>query len=79
MQLLWSIERGSLAPLRDRALIAFGMALAARRSELTALDVTGLEWGAKGLRVTSHRSKSKTNQGAEGAVVALPEGRQVSP
>jgi len=45
MQLLWSITGDSLAALRDRALIAFGMALAARRSELVALDMADLAWG----------------------------------
>jgi len=77
MQLLWSIEGSSLAALRDRALIAFGMALAARRSELVALDVADLAWEDKGLRVTIRRSK--TDQNAEGAVVAVPEGRRVTP
>ncbi len=73
MQLLWSITGDSLAALRDRALIAFGMALAARRSELVALDVADLAWEEKGCRVTIRRSK--TDQESEGAVVAVPEGR----
>ena len=77
MQLLWSIEGSSLAATRDRALIAFGMALAARRSELVALDVADLAWEAKGLRVTIRRSK--TDQDGEGAVVAVPEGRRLTP
>jgi len=77
MQLLWSIEGSSLAARRDRALIAFGMALAARRSELVALDVADLAWEDKGLRVTIRRSK--TDQDAEGAVVAVPEGRRLTP
>ena len=58
MQLLWSIEGTGLVAMRDRALIAFGMALAARRSELVALDVADLAWEAKGLRVTIKRSKT---------------------
>lgn len=77
MQLLWSITGDSLAALRDRALIAFGMALAARRSELVALDVADLEWEEKGLRVTIRRSK--TDQEGAGAVVAVPEGRRLTP
>jgi hypothetical protein len=77
MQLLWSIEGSSLAAMRDRALIAFGMALAARRSELVALDIADLTWEAKGLRVTIRRSK--TDQDSEGAVVAVPEGRRLTP
>jgi len=77
MQLLWSITGDSLATLRDRALIAFGMALAARRSELVALDMADLAWEPKGLRVTIRRSK--TDQVGEGAVVAVPEGRRLTP
>jgi integrase len=77
MRLLWSIEGTSLAALRDRALIAFGMALAARRSELVALDVADLAWEAQGLRVTIRRSK--TDQEGDGAVVAVPEGRRLTP
>jgi len=77
MQLLWSITGDSLAALRDRALIALGMALAARRSELVALDVADLAWEPKGLRVTIRRSK--TDQDSEGAVVAVPEGRRLTP
>ena len=77
MQLLWSITGNSLAALRDRALIAFGMALAARRSELVALDMADLAWEPKGLRVTIRRSK--TDQEGEGAVVAVPEGRRLTP
>src|SRR3954466_4014066 len=75
--LLRSIEGDGLLALRDRALLAFGMALAARRSELVALDVADLEWGEQGVRVTIRRSK--TDQTAEGAVVAVPEGRYVRP
>jgi len=77
MQLLWSITGDSLAALRDRALIAFGMALAARRSELVALDMADLAWEPKGCRVTIRRSK--TDQEGEGAVVAVPEGRRLTP
>jgi site-specific recombinase XerD len=77
MQLLWSIEGNSLVALRDRALIAFGMALAARRSELVALNVADLAWDAQGLRVTIRRSK--TDQEGDGAVVAVPEGRRLTP
>jgi len=77
MQLLWSITGDSLAALRDRALIAFGMALAARRSELVALDVADLAWEPKGCRVAIRCSK--TDQEGEGAVVAVPKGRRLTP
>jgi len=77
MQLLGSITGDSLAAQRDRALIAFGMALAALRSELVALDVADLAWKAQGLRVTIRRSK--TDQEGAGAVVAVPDGRRLTP
>ena len=77
MKLLWAIEGESLIAIRDRALITLGMALAARRSELVALDVADLEWEEKGLRVTIRRSK--TDKEAKGAVVAVPEGRRLTP
>lgn len=75
--LLRSIQGEGLAELRDRALIAFGMALAARRSELVALNVADLEWEPRGVRVTIR--KSKTDQEATGAIVAVPEGRRLQP
>jgi integrase len=77
MQLLWSIEGQDLAAIRDRAVIAFGMALAARRSELVALDVADLMWEPIGLRVRIRRSK--TDQEGQGATVAVPEGRRLTP
>ena len=77
MQLLWSIEGQDLAAIRDRAVIAFGMALAARRSELVALDVADLTWDPNGLRVRIRRSK--TDQEGQGATVAVPEGRRLTP
>jgi integrase len=77
MQLLESITGDDPAALRDRALIALGMALAARRSELVALDVADLAWEDQGLCVTIRRSK--TDQEGFGAVVAVPEGRRLTP
>ena len=76
-QLLAAITGDGPAALRDRALISLGMALAARRSELVALDVPDLAWEDKGLRVTIRRSK--TDQEGRGAVVAVPEGRRLTP
>ncbi len=75
--LLGSINGDGLAAVRDRALLALGMALAARRSELVGLDVADLDWGEQGLRVTIRRSK--TDQDGVGAVVAVPEGRHLTP
>lgn len=59
--------------VRDRAMLLVGFALAARRSELVALDVEDIEFTAKGALVTIRRSK--TDQEARGRKVAVPFGR----
>ena len=48
----------TLADVRDRALVAFGMASALRRSELVALTVADLERVPDGMRVRVMRSKT---------------------
>jgi site-specific recombinase XerD len=68
---------GGLAGKRDRALLLLGFALAARRSELVALDVADLVECAEGLRVTIQRSK--TDQEGAGAVVAVCRGSIACP
>jgi site-specific recombinase XerC len=65
------------ASKRDRALLLLGFALAARRSELVALDVADLEECPEGLRVTIRRSK--TDQEGAGAVVAVCRGSIACP
>jgi len=62
---------------RDRALLLLGFALAARRSELVALDVADLKECPEGFRVTIRRSK--TDQEAAGAVVAVWRGSIACP
>jgi integrase len=57
---------------RDRALLLLGFSGAFRRSELVALDVTGLEETKDGLVVTIR--KSKTDQEGQGRRVGLPPG-----
>ena len=74
---LRAIHGDTLADLRDRALVAFGMASALRRSELVALVVADLERGPDGLRVRVGRSK--TDQEGRGAVIAVPDGRRLNP
>ena len=66
-----------LRAVRDRPLLAFGMAGAFRRSELVALLVSDITRVAEGLRVTIRRSK--TDQEAAGAVIAIPDGRRLKP
>nr|WP_302479819.1 site-specific integrase [Roseicella sp. DB1501] len=72
-----AITGDSLADLRDRALIAFGMASALRRSELVALTVADLERVPDGLRVRVARGK--TDQEGKGAIIAVPDGRRLRP
>jgi len=74
---LRAIDGDALADLRDRALLAFGMAAALRRSELVALTVADLERRPDGLRVRVGRSK--TDQEGKGAVIAVPDGRRLKP
>ena len=74
---LRAIRGDRLADLRDRALLAFGMAAALRRSELVALQVADLERRPDGLRVRIGRSK--TDQDGQGAVIAVPDGRRLKP
>jgi site-specific recombinase XerD len=65
------IHTGTLAGLRDHALLLLGFAAALRRSELVALDVEDLAFHAvRGLLVTVRRSK--TDQHQQGELVAVP-------
>lgn len=69
--------RGGLRFLRDQALLLLGFAAALRRSELVALDIADLEFSDRGV-IVAIRS-SKTDQEAEGAFVAVPNGRKLKP
>lgn len=74
---LRAITGNSLADMRDRAMLAFGMASALRRSELAALTVADLQPGPDGMRVRIVRSK--TDQEGRGVVIAVPDGRRLQP
>jgi len=74
---LRAITGDTLADLRDRALLAFGMAAALRRSELVALTVADLDRQPDGLRVRV--SRSKTDQEGRGVVIAVLDGRRLNP
>jgi site-specific recombinase XerD len=64
------IESGTLAGLRDRALLLLGFAAALRRSELVALDAEDLCFhGVRGVLVTVRGSK--TDQQRRGELVAV--------
>lgn len=66
-----------LRAVRDRAVLAIGMAAALRRSELVALTVDDVELVSEGLRLQIGRSK--TDQRQEGAQVAVLEGAGLRP
>lgn len=63
--------------MRDRAILAVGMAAALRRSEIVALDVAHVGIVPEGLRLTIARSK--TDRTGQGAVIAIPEGSRIRP
>ena len=75
--LLDTLPGDDLRSVRDRALLALGMAGAFRRSELVALTMADLERVPEGLRITIRRSK--TDPEAAGAVIAIPEGTRLHP
>lgn len=60
----------SIKGIRDRAILLLGLATAARRSELTGLDVADVVEVPGGLRVVIRRSKS--DQEGAGAVIGVP-------
>ena len=72
-----TLVRPGLAGLRDRAILLLAFSLAARRSELVALDVEDIEECPEGLRVRIRRSK--TDQEGQGAVVAVCRGSIADP
>lgn len=63
--------------IRDRAVLALGLAAALRRSELVALQLADLELVREGLKLTIRHSK--TDQDGEGQVIAVPSGRVLKP
>ena len=66
-----------LRAVRDRAVLAFGMAGAFRRLELVALRMEDVLVVPEGLRVLVRRSK--TDQEGAGATIAIPDGRRLQP
>ena len=63
--------------IRDRAILALGLAAALRRSELVGLELRDVEFVEEGLRLTLRHSK--TDQEGEGQVVAVPSGKTLKP
>ncbi len=75
--MLRAITGDDIRSVRDRALLAFGMAGAFRRSELVALRVEQITREARGVRVRFGRTKA--DQEGAGEVTAIPEGRRIRP
>jgi integrase len=75
--MLAAIEGDGLRAVRDRAILAVGMAAALRRSEIVALGVEHVGLVPEGLRLTIARSK--TDRTGAGAVIAIPEGSRIRP
>lgn len=75
--MLHAITGDTLKEVRDRALLSVGMVSCMHRSEITALDVSDLVRAPEGLRVTIRRSKG--DQEAVGATIAIPAGRRLKP
>jgi integrase len=75
--MLQSIVGNEPRAIRDRALLAIGMAGAFRRSELVALCLSDLEMVPDGIRITI--GKSKTDQEGRGVEIAIPEGKRIKP
>ena len=63
--------------VRDRAVLALGLASALRRSELVALELADVELVKEGARITIRHSK--TDQEGEGQVIAIPTGQTILP
>ena len=63
--------------IRDRAIMALGLAAALRRSELVELEWRDVELVEKGLKLTLRHSK--TDQEGEGQVIAVPAGKTLKP
>ena len=75
--MIGTIEGDGLRAVRDRAILAIGMAAALRRSEIVALQVEHVGIVPEGLRLTIARSK--TDRDGRGAVIAIPEGSRIRP
>ena len=63
--------------IRDRAILALGLAAALRRSELVGLQLADLELVREGVKLTVRHSK--TDQEGEGQVIGVPNGTRLKP
>lgn len=70
-------DREGTRSIRDRAVLALGLAAALRRSELVALECRDVEMVDKGLKLTLRHSK--TDQEGEGQIIVVPSGKILKP
>lgn len=75
-QIVENIDRGTVLGARDAAIILVGYASAMRRSELAALTLDDVEFKPGGVMFTIRRSK--TDQYADGQVVAVVHGQHAA-
>jgi site-specific recombinase XerD len=75
--MLGAIKGNGLRALRDRAVLAIGMAGALRRSELAALTLA--DAGIHDLGLEIYIDASKTDQAGAGTTIAIPEGSRIRP
>lgn len=76
-RMIAAAEGQSSRAVRDRAVMALGLAAALRRSELVALQLADLELVREGLKLTIRHSK--TDQEGQGQVIAVPSGKVLKP
>lgn len=74
---LLDVFPGTLAGIRDRAIVLLGFAAGLRRSELVDLNVNSITWLPRGIRLQLDRSK--TDQEGEGADIPVPNGKALKP
>ncbi|WEQ54363.1 site-specific integrase (plasmid) [Komagataeibacter nataicola] len=75
--MLAALPATNLKAIRDRALLAFGMAGAFRRSELAGLRCDQLDRTPEGMTVCF--GVTKTDPEGRGVCIAIPEGRRIRP
>ena len=77
MRMIAAVRGIDSKAVRDRAVLALGLASALRRSELVALQLADVQLVKEGARITIR--SSKTDQEGEGQVIAIPHGTTILP
>ena len=77
MKMIAAVRGIGSKAVRNRAILALGLASALRRSELVALQLADVVFVKEGARITNR--SSKTDQEGEGQVIAIPNGQTIFP